>query len=373
MAKVMQIKTAIIYGLLLQNVLPALAQDKLVRVTSATDLYDGARCIITNKTSAGYCDLRMKQHPNYPSDSIQMMVHSKVYTTLDELAANTIVFIVKEAEGNLYLYDSQRERYLNEVDRQQPNYTVLNSLCLLTADQRTTGIVQIETDSETYLRIGSRYCKHHTSSADYRLVGKTNSSYLPVQLYLVKTQNPPSTLSLSTSQDLGDTDFKGDVVLERTFYNDCLNTLVLPFAVEHPQSVFGSETVCYEPQSGTDNALTFRKMAADERLEANRPYLITGTFAPAPYRIADTQVTYATTQSDPTYDMGSMRLHGVYQRQQMGGTERFALYKQQFRSCRKVSNLSIEPYKWFVESDNANSKPSVWRVALKKELSHIGH
>jgi len=99
----MQIKTAIIYGLLLLNVLPALAQDKLVRVTSATDLYDGARCIITYKTSAGYCDLRMKQHPNYSSDSIQMMVHSKVYTTLDELAANTIVFTVKEAEGNLWL------------------------------------------------------------------------------------------------------------------------------------------------------------------------------------------------------------------------------------------------------------------------------
>lgn len=369
----MQIKKTIIYGLLLLSTISAWAQDALVRVTSATDLYDGARCVITYKTSAGYCDLRMKQHPNYPSDSIQMMEHTTTYPTLEELAANTIIFTVKEKEGNLYLYDSLHNRYLNEVDRQQPNYTVLNSLCLLTADRRSTGIVQIETDTETYLKIGSRYCKHHTSSADYRLVSKTNSSYLPVQLYLVKALNPPSTLSLSTSQDLGDTDYTGDVILERTFYNDCLNTLVLPFAIDHPQSVFGTETVCYEPQSGTDNTLTFRKMAANERLEANRPYLITGTFAPAPYRIADTQVSYATTQADPTYDMGNMRLHGVYQRQLMGGTERFALYKQQFRSCRKVNNLYIEPYKWFVESDDVNSKPSVWRVALKKELSHIGH
>jgi hypothetical protein len=132
--------------------------------------------------------------------------------------------------------------------------------------------------------------RYHDTANSFRLVSKSNTTLALVELYRIKNGTPASTLTLNEKEGLGDVKYSGNVKLNRTFENGYYNTLVLPFAVDNPQTVFGSQTSTFEISASTDTTITFRKMSASETLKANTPYLINGTFTTPPYIINKVEI-----------------------------------------------------------------------------------
>ena len=266
------------------------------------------------------------------------------YANVDDLVGHTTQFAVKRVAGKRYLYSPKDEKYVSVSDA--PSQSTLFQLkntpddaCLLTFEQSSDGLK---------IKIGDRYFQHQEASADYRL--KTSiTKKLMVDLYRQSNGEVEENevFELSTEKDLDIDDKYGDVRFSRQFKNDYYNTLILPFAVEGYRSVFGGKVEAFEVKSVNGNKLTFQQVQTGN-LEAGKPYLLTGTFTEGPYIIKNVYIKDDSRNGLVDLTRGKITFHGVYKKQSVTGKQSFILWQKSFYSCEKISNMTVEPYKWFL-------------------------
>lgn len=348
---------------------PCLGQEGYKRVASAADLVAGATCVIVHHDTTRYHNLYIDDlQAENPNDTIKAFCNNQAYKTLAEAIANTEKFTIKSHEGNYYLYNDKLGRYINSVTMTITKQQNWQPLFYLTDKPHELGLLTVEAEKGVAdLKIGSKYLRHHVTSSDYRLAAKGNKNFTTVEVYVTTTgQEEAPTLTLSANTDLGATNFNGNVRLERTFEDNYLNTIVLPFEVSNPRGVFGSQTKVYELKKATENAVVFAPLAASAPMKANTPYLISGTFASPPYLFKNVSIVYDLATTAATAKVGNLSLHGVYQQRQMGGTQYFVLYRQKFYCCKSVAKLGIEPYKWYLETSGDAAAKSAKFVMIKE-------
>lgn len=329
------------------------------RATAVSDFADGAECVITYKKSGGLCNLEMTRDARGGEASIYKLTHSKINANIEELATRTTTLRLKRVAGHFYLFAPTEGLYASVVTRSVTANTALYDLFYLTPTP--TDSVYMEKNGSNYeVRLGPKYFRHHQTVSEYRLTGKTSTNTSPILLYVVGEKKPDPTLTLDADTDLSTVNFEGTVVLNRTFANGLYNTLILPFAIADPWQVFDSGVVIYQPCKASQGALMLRRLKNGERLTANTPYLLTGTFGKAPYIINKVKVNYNANAAAPKTTVGALTIQGVYQKRAMGGTGHYVMYRDHFSRCTATPTLTIEPYKWYITDPGTPAKGIRW-------------
>lgn len=155
----------------------------------------------------------------------------------------------------------------------------------------------------------------------------------------------------------------GTVAFYRDFKDGVLNTLILPLDVPNYKKVFGLGTTAYEAQAGSEeNVINFKKVADDETLKANTPYLITGVFFSQPYIIPGASL--STDGSDPAEFAvnNNISIVGRYKREEgITGTNVYGLKSSgDVVRLGSSASASVSPYRWYVRtSGSGNAKISI--------------
>ena len=329
------------------------------RATSTDDFADGAECVITYKKSGGLCNLEMARDARGGEANIYKLTHSKINADIEELASRTTTLQLKRVAGHFYLFAPTEGLYVSVVTRSVTTNTALYDLFYLT--QTPIDSVYMEKNGSNYeVRLGPKYFRHHQTVSEYRLTGKTSTNTSPILLYVVGEKKPDPVLTLDAGTDLATVNFEGTVHFNRTFANGLYNTLILPFAIADPWQVFGSGVVIYQPNKASQDRLMLRRLKSGERLQANTPYLLTGTFGEPPYIINKVKVNYKASTATPQTTVGALTIQGVYQKRAMGGTGHYVMYRDHFSRCTATPSLAIEPYKWYITDPGTPAKGIRW-------------
>lgn len=341
--------------------LPLSAQTP-VKVTEESDLEDGhlytvsyynkkaKKCFIcSNNTSSG--NLLSFQYSEENGD-----------VTFNLLKKNPLFRVVKKG-GECYLYYIDAQKYLtSEVDQ---SFIKLN-------DVGTSFHRETVKPSSSYTYKGWVIGGTKTLAFTETIFGayvKTSSNYkggtyFPADLYEFGDLADYGDVQLSQDKDLGTYALSGGTVaFYRDFKDGVLNTLILPLDVPNYKKVFGLGTAAYEAQAGSEeNVINFKKVADDETLKANTPYLIKGVFFSQPYIIPGASL--STDGSDPAeFAVNSnIAIVGKYKREEgITGTNVYGL-----KSSGEVVRLgssgsaSVSPYRWYVRtSGSGNAKISI--------------
>lgn len=314
-------------------------------------LRENVTYIITYHKGTKYCDLHSAANEVIETDTVRKLINSlETLPTLDTLITVTDTFRIHTLGGYHYLYHPASRRYVSQVDwavADDPSQSLPDCFAFTTTP-RPGGRLAIEkTKSGVELRIGSKYMCHHTTMKQYAMRRQSDKKWLPVEMYACR---PVPQITLGDDQGLPtDCHFSGTVVLQRELAADCYNTLILPFDVVRPQSVFGAGAMLYEPVEGSAETITFRQLAATDTLHAHRPYLVGGQVSGGPYTFRGVRVDYTAAADRLRLALGGMTIQGSYTACQMGGTRRFALYRTSFRSCHSVASLQMAPYRWYID------------------------
>lgn len=329
------------------------------RATSVSDFADGAECIITYKKSGGLCNLEITRDTRGGDANIYKLTHSKINVNIEELATRTTTLQLKRVAGHFYLFAPTEGLYVSAVTRSVTTNTALYDLFSLTPTP--TDSVYIEKNGSNYeVRLGPKYFRHHQTVSEYRLTGKTSTNTSPILLYVVGEKKPDPILALDANTDLATVNFEGTVRFDRTFANGLYNTLMLPFAIADPWQVFGSGVVIYQPNKANQGTLMLRRLKSGERLQANTPYLLTGTFDKPPYIISKVKINYNANAAASKTTVGALTIQGVYQKRAMGGTGHYVMYRDHFSRCTATPSLAIEPYKWYIADPGTPAKGIRW-------------
>lgn len=341
--------------------LPLSAQTP-VKVTEESELKDGHLYTVSYyKKKAKKCFICSKITGNGNLLSFQYSMENGD-VTFNLLKKNPLFRVVKKGE-EYYLYYIDAQKYLtSEVDQ---SYIKLNDVG--TAFHRET----VETPSSyTYKGwvIGGTKTLAFTETIFGAYV-KTSpnfkgGTYFPADLYEFEDLANYGNVQLSQDKDLETyTLSDGTVAFYRDFKDGVLNTLILPLDVPNYKKVFGLGTTAYEAQAGSEeNVINFKKVADDETLKANTPYLITGVFFSQPYIIPGASL--STDGSNPAeFKVNSnISIVGRYKREEgITGTNVYGLKSSgEVVRLGSSASASVSPYRWYVRtSGSGNAKISI--------------
>lgn len=326
------------------------------KVMTESDLVDSAFYLITFKDESGYWNMKYQDYPNSNVDSIMMFESDKAYSTLTMLKENTLLFQLIKQQDHWLIKNTGNNKFVGEVDETVTKYRQYFNFFLHSNQPDRKFYFTIEENGKNKeIMIGGKCIRYHDTANSFRLVSKSNTSLALVDLYRIKNNTPSKELTLDSNHDLGDIDFRGTVKFSRTFENGYYNTLILPFIVDNPQNIFGMQTRTFEMSASTDTTITFRKMNANETLQANTPYLINGDFYSGPYIINNVEINHLKSDSIVKLSKGPITLHGTFRKQSIGGTYSFILFQRAFYCCTKLPVMTINPYKWYITVNNTSN------------------
>jgi hypothetical protein len=345
--------------------------DDFTKISSEADLVDSALYLVTLNDGKVYWNMEYQKHPNCNVDSILMFESFKTYPSLTELKEHTILFRILKRQGHWLLLNTENDKFVGEVDGSVINQQLYFNSFLHSNQPDSKFYLTIEKNGENNeIMIGKKCMRYNYTAHSFRLVSKSNTTFALVELYRIKNGTPASTLTLDENGGLGDVSYSGNVKFNRTFESGYYNTLVLPFAVDNPQTVFGSHTNTFEISASTDTTITFRKMSANETLKANTPYLINGTFTTPPYIINKVEIDHQKSDSIVKIDIGPVALHGVFRKQFVGGTQAFILYQKAFYCCTNLPTMTVKPFKWYLTVNNG-SKNQIKALIIDGDVLNI--
>lgn len=340
--------------LTLMNV--TLAYSQLVRpVYSEAEIIPGAEYIITYQNEKkAFCTINSRP---YTQENVYLfMPGSKTWTSVDEdfLSATTLFRIEKDDDGHLLLYNLSDKKYVGQVTN-IPGATTLfwqgeqaNADCYLTFHGNSK--------ADFDLQIGTYYLRHSTTNSDYKLRSKEKeANWAPIQLYQVR-KSEIADLTLSEQQNMSTEWTAANIHFDRTFYDDFLNTLMVPFDISQPTEVFGDSVKIYRLKSIGQQAITFQLLNKEESIEHDQPYLLSGQFKEKPYLIQNTTFSYA--GHDCAYTSRGLTFHGVYHTGvDVGKSEAFILSRDTFYCCKTIDSMPVWPFKWYItQDDNSGAK-----------------
>lgn len=324
-------------------------------ITSENQLVDGGLYFITYKTSNYYHTLNYKLFDE-SVDSVYQFTSNpyadKTYTSISSVINNTTIFKIIKKDEHWFMINTGNNRYVGE----QTEIISSPYLSLSLHSKYPNENFYITFDGSN-LKIGSKYFIHGSTSANYQMKS-TISTKETVLLYKIDDNNYGKKIDAKTN--LSSISYTGNITFDRDFFDGNYNTLVLPFKVTNYKEVFGNGITVYKLVSSTENSISFSKISDDDTIQADKPYLIKGTFFKSPYVIANTAINYDGYSKIST-TIGDVTFNGVYNTTDVGGTNAFILYKDVFYSCSKTSKMEINPYKWYITTKSTS-------IAAKKLL-----
>lgn len=335
-------------ALTLMNAAPANAQ--LARpVYSESEIIPGATYIITYQdTKKAFCTLNPRP---YTKEHVYLfMPGSQTWTAIDEafLAATTRFRIEKDGEGHWLLYNLNDQQYVGQVTN-VPGATTLFWQSPQ-ADENCHLTFHGDSQADFDIQIGTYYLRHSTTSSDYKLRSKEKEAgWAPVQLYQVRNAETTN-LDLHEQQDMATGWMAANISLDRTFYNDFFNTLMVPFDISQPTEVFGDSVKIYGLKSIEQQKIIFRLLNKEEMIVHDQPYLLSGQFKEKPYLIQSTTFGYA--GHDCAYANSGLTFHGVYHTGvDVGRSEAFILSRDTFYCCKTIDSMPVWLFKWYIIQD----------------------
>lgn len=312
-----------------------------VKVEDINSISDGDTLIIVQETSSHKfrnCFIK-PEYINNLDERLEYNSDKNNYATIDEVAAYCHPMRVVNDGKGIVLKDLAINRYLCEYNGSNQSFTTF--LWAATEITDKSYLAMEKEGTKLYWKIGGRYLKMHDTIYRYSLRSeKNNSLYLNVSLYkLVRTKDPV------------------EYVLDRSFFSNHYNTLMLPIGIENYQDVFGSGTVVYTIKEISDTEVVFKPLEGTLQLEADTPYIITGTFAAPPYSIGMTAVEMP---ESPSKNISGLSFNGTYTDRSLSSTDAYVLYEDVFYNCKTIPSLTVSPTKWYItlgdKSVNAPSK-----------------
>lgn len=323
--------------------------NNFTKVMTESDLVDSAFYLITFKNEDGYWNMKYQEYPNSNLDNILMFESNKAYSTLTSLKENTLLFQIFKRQGHWLIMNTGNHKLVGEVDATVTKSRQYFNFFLHSNQPDRKFYLTIEKNGKNKeIMIGGKCIRYNEAANSFRLVSKSNTSLALVDLYRITNGTSENNLTLDSNNNLEDVDFEGTVKFKRTFESGYYNTLILPFIVDNPQNIFGMQTRTFELSASTDTTITFRKMNANETLQANIPYLINGNFNAGPYIINNVEIKHQKSDSIVKLNIGPITLHGVFRKQSIGGTRAFILYQKAFYCCTKLPAMTVDPYKWYL-------------------------
>ena len=327
-------------------------------ITSENQLVDGGLYFITYKTSNYYHTLNYKLFDESVDSVYQFTSNAysnNTYPSISSVINNTTIFKIIKKDEHWFMINTGNNRYVGE----QTKIPYIN----LSLHSKYPNEDFYITFDGSNLKIGGKYFAHYSTSANYQMsstisTSKTVSLYKTVLLYKIDDNNYGKKIDAKTN--LSSISYTGNITFDRDFFDGNYNTLVLPFKVTNYKEIFGNGTTAYKLVSSTENSISFSKISDDDTIQADKPYLIKGTFFKNPYVIANTTINYDGNSKIST-TIGDVTFNGVYNTTDVGGTNAFILYKDVFYSCSKTSKMEINPYKWYITTKSTS-------VAAKKLL-----
>ena len=324
-------------------------------ITSENQLVDGGLYFITYKTSNYYHTLNYKLFDK-SVDSVYQFTSNpyadKTYTSISSVINNTTIFKIIKKDEHWFMINTGNNRYVGEQTE------IISSPYLnLSLHSKYPNEDFYITFDGSNLKIGGKYFAHYSTSANYQMKSKISANET-VLLYKIDDNNYGK--KIDAKMNLSSINYTGNITFDRDFFDGNYNTLVLPFKVTNYKEVFGNGTTVYKLVSSTENSISFSKISDDDTIQADKPYLIKGTFFKNPYVIANTTINYDGNSKIST-TIGDVTFNGVYNTTDVGGTNAFILYKDVFYSCSKTSKMEINPYKWYITTKSTS-------IAAKKLL-----
>ena len=325
-------------------------------ITSENQLVDGGLYFITYKYSSNYYHTLNYSLFNESVDSVYQFTsnayYDNTYTSVSSIINNTTIFKIIKKDEHWFMINTGNNRYVGEQTE------IISSPYLnLSLHSKYPNEDFYITFDGSNLKIGGKYFAHYSTSANYQMKSKISANET-VLLYKIDDNNYGK--KIDAKMNLSSINYTGNITFDRDFFDGNYNTLVLPFKVTNYKEVFGNGTTVYKLVSSTENSISFSKISDDDTIQADKPYLIKGTFFKNPYVIANTTINYDGNSKIST-TIGDVTFNGVYNTTDVGGTNAFILYKDVFYSCSKTSKMEINPYKWYITTKSTS-------IAAKKLL-----
>lgn len=337
---------------------------ELVAVTSEEGVIDGATYFITahpSKSSKKYESLKVESNASGMKGLVTLIgiETKKTYNNPYDACKASDLFKIRNANGERHLFCTAIGQYIG-MD------TIGYKAEALTTDtpDANSRLSFEEKGGQLYLKVNDyRYLEF--AASDHRFGFYTNiDKELPILLYRLSYPST-DTLVVDGNGLTAPVHRHGDVVLRRQFHEDGYNTLCLPFDIDDYKAVFGQHVTAYSLSEATDSSITFT-VAATLRLEACKPYLLSGTFGGTDeYTIPDTDIDYdgaATTETT----LGGLTFHAVWQPQTLSHDRHaFIFYKDRFVNGKNQSRVAVAPAHWYVTTQAA-SRPLRMNIARKR-------
>ena len=307
-----------------------------VEVKNAQELSDGDTVVIAYKSSStSFYNMYIKEeNMGNLADMVEYNSNKVSYPSIEDAAAHCHKLRVVRQGTEILLFDIVTNMYLSSYDGSNNQYSAI-LWCKATADKGC--FVESEKKGTTfYWTIGGRYLKYQDGIYRYVLrTKKDETGYKTPGIYkMVKTQDPV------------------EITIDRVFVNDKFNTLMIPVAISNYKNVFGNGTLVYKIISSNEDEITVMPLEDTVSLQANTPYLITGTFNTPPYSLGFTKENIG---SSATASFENLNFTGTYEQQTLVNADAYVLYEDVFYSCKNVPELIVSPFKWYITTDKNNS------------------
>lgn len=276
----------------------------------------------------------------FSSNSLSDKTYPSISSTLIN---NTTIFKIVKNNGHWMMINTGNQKYVGCVTETYAGKQEAYNLFLHSKYPNQNFYITF-VDNNLQFDEG-RYFTHYKGSANYRIISSKATNEQAILLYRLNDNSYGK--YINASGDLPSTTYTGNITFDRTYYDGYYNTLVLPFNVSNYKEVFGKSTTVYKLASTTDNSISFNKISDEETIEANRPYLINGTFFKSPYIIMNAQINYDGVNTITT-TAGNITFNGVYKATDISNTNAFILHKDAFYICANANNVNVSPYKWYI-------------------------
>lgn len=323
----------------------------LDQVTSADDLVDGETYLISSavgEKTTPYAGLKMENFglENYPD--VFNAFTDNYYATPEEAAENSELFQWKTVNGKHCLYNVDRQRFLGYFTA-----TFVSGFLLSDTLSEACEVTVDETDGEINLLFGTkRYLRYAKEERRYRFYTNVKQKS-PITIFHVK---PDSALQLGDEGISGSLHTTADVVFHHTFHDNYYNTLYLPFGVADYNATFGDNVKAYQLEGLNGYRVTFSEMASNSPLEANKPYLLRGTFGGRDtFKMYNVRIDADGPLPD-AIDGDSLSIQGVYSPLDLSHNDRaFVLYQDHFVYCNQQESLSLSSFRWYLSLSQSAS------------------